>query len=445
MKNRFSLKKFSFWKLFFITLIFIVLFTVTLSVYNSTLCSGDESKNTIQNPEKIVLVDVTGVEVSGGIHTLSKYLVQKIAQRHPNWKLLIFHDYGTDHLWHPIEKFNVAPFHIIKNYHVLGFFQKTFDISELLPDFVQKFPKPIRHFLGKVKFFLLYSRWIPDIDLIFDPVTTFGFNNFYYPRVTVMHDILYYDIPRYSFKYEVSKVAAEAAAKYSDAIITISRFTKRRIIDVFNVDERKIHLIYTQLSRRLDFDVQNSAEILKKYGLTSNNYIVYPSAFWKHKNHDRLIAAFIKYKQTYKTSLKLVMIGPSTRKEIEYPQEFSNDVVITSAISDVEFSTILRNSKAVIQCSLYEGFGMTILEGMAAGRPVAAGDVASIPEVAGDAVLYFDPYSVDDICRAIHEITTNVELQNLLIERGKARVEKFSDTDQMIDEYIKVLESVMNK
>ncbi len=449
MKNRFSLKKVNLWRVFFITIICVISLSVVLSLYNFLFYANHEDKNTIQNPEKVVLVDVTGIEDPGGVYILSKYLVQKIAEKRPNWKLLVFHTDETNHLWDSLTKNNVVSFHAIKNYPVIGFLHSTLDIFELLPNFVQNFSKSVQHFLGKLKFFFLYSRWIPNIDLIFDPVTTYGINNFYYPRVTIIHDMLYYDIPTHLFQYKISSSATKFAAKYSDQIITISRFTKRRIIDVFDIDESKIHLIYTQLSKRLDdFDAKNASEILKKYALTSNNYIVYPSAFWRHKNHSRLIAAFIKYKQTYKTSLKLVMIGHAPQKsniDIRCPPEFCEDVIITGFISDTEFMTIMKNAKAVIQCSLYEGFGMTVLEGMAAGKPVIASNIASIPEVAEDAVLYFDPYDIDDICRAIRTITNSPLLRNTLIEKGRKQVEKFSNTDQMIDEYIKVLESVMNR
>lgn len=446
MKN--TSRKINFVRLFCITLACLITFSILLSFCNFIFYTNNTDKNTIKNPEEVILVDVTGIINPGGIYTLSKYLISEISQKRPNWKLLIMHAQDENYLWKPLISKNVESFHIIKNYAVIGTFYFLFNILESLPNFIEKLPKAVKHFIGKVKFFLLYSRWLPDIDLFFDPVTTFGFNNFYYPRVTVMHDILYHDIPRFSFKYDVSKAAAESAAKYSDEIITISKFTKRRLIDVFGIDENKIHLIQTKLSKRLKSEIKNQNEILQKYALTSNNYIVYPSAFWPHKNHERLIKAFVKYKENSKTNLKLVMIGTAPpKKEIlkEVPPELEKDIIVTDFINDNAFQAIIKNSKAVIQCSLYEGFGMTVLEGMAAGKVVAASKTASIPEVAEDAVLYFDPYEVDDICRAIHEITNNTPSLNILIGKGRKQVEKFSNKDQMIDEYIKVIEDTTNR
>jgi glycosyltransferase involved in cell wall biosynthesis len=119
-------------------------------------------------------------------------------------------------------------------------------------------------------------------------------------------------------------------------------------------------------------------------------------------------------------------------------------VVFTGFISNDDLQVIIENSLAIVFPSLYEGFGMPVIEGMAAGKPVAASREASIPEVAGDAALYFDPYDVDDMCEAIHEITSNEDLRRSLIEKGKVRVKNFSNKEEMVDKYISLMESVMN-
>jgi glycosyltransferase involved in cell wall biosynthesis len=94
---------------------------------------------------------------------------------------------------------------------------------------------------------------------------------------------------------------------------------------------------------------------------------------------------------------------------------------------------------------LYEGFGMPLVEAMVAGIPIACSTGGSIPEVAGDAALYFDPYSVDEMAAAIDRIVNEENLRKTLIAKGNERVKIFMDNDAMIDDYIRVFEEVMEE
>jgi glycosyltransferase involved in cell wall biosynthesis len=262
------------------------------------------------------------------------------------------------------------------------------------------------------------------------------------PSIAIIHDMACYDMGRmYS---DTIRQFTDNTVRYSDKIITVSNFSRRRICELQGIYARDVHVIHTRLSQRLSEKINNSEEILGKYNLRKGQYIIYPSCFWRHKNHRRLLQAFEKYLKKYKTDLKMVFVG--SLKDKKNKLSFLNEkVIITDFVDDKTFQALLEGSSAVIQCSLYEGFGMTVLEGMRAGKPVTASRIASIPEVAGDAVLYFDPYDIDDMCEAIHEITTNTKLRESLIAKGWERVKKFSDKDKMIDQYIEVFESVMNR
>lgn len=430
-----------------LSIVFLIfIFSLGGIALNHFITNDNSIKNI--NAEKIILVDATEFLLGGGIYTLTKNIVQEISKKRPKWKFIIAYPKDTDDKWwRSIMNEHIIPLHIKKSVPTLACFYYAFDIFEFCSGLINKLPKSMRNIIGKMKFFLMYSQWLPDIDLLFDPATTTCINNFYFDRITIIHDLLYHYIPNLTPHYEFSKKATEAAIKNSNEIITISKFSRDRIIDRF--DCKNINMIYTRLPKRLDREISYSEStlVLNKYNLKKFEYIVYPSAFWKHKNHERLILAFKKFIKTYNDQkLKLVLLGIAPAYSRIYkliPSHLKDRIVVTDFVDDTSFQIILQNAKAVIQCSLHEGFGMTVFEGMAAGRPVAAGDVTSIPEIAGDAVLYFDPYSVDDICRAIFEITTDIELQNLLIAKGKIQVTKFSNTDQMIDEYIKVFESVM--
>jgi glycosyltransferase involved in cell wall biosynthesis len=357
-------------------------------------------------------------------------------------------EFYDDH-WKNLENGkNVDVLHMIANNVAIVFFlmlNSSF-INTVLTEIIDPLPQGIKKFLGKIKFFLLYSRILPDADLFFDPVGTTPFNNFYLPRVTLIHDIIYNDLPRYMYTAKYAKKSVEAAARHSDTIISVSKFSQRRIREVLDIDEAKVYFVHTAFAKRLKkpLAVDHKA-ILRKYGLKKNKYIVYPSCFWQHKNHSRLLQAFAKYLKQYNSDMKLVLMRSFTEKiAFVYDlHDLADHVVTTDYVDNDTFRVILENASAIIQASLYEGVGMTVLEGMDAGKPVTASRVASVPEIAGDAVLYFDPYDIDDMCSAIHRITSDEDLREYLVEKGREQVEKFSNKEKMTEEYIKILESVM--
>jgi glycosyltransferase involved in cell wall biosynthesis len=118
-------------------------------------------------------------------------------------------------------------------------------------------------------------------------------------------------------------------------------------------------------------------------------------------------------------------------------------VVFTNFIPDDELNVLLSNALAFVHPSLYEGFGMPVIEAMTAGVPVICSNAGSLPEVAGDAALFFDPYNVDEIAAAMKRIVEDEGLRRELIQKGYKQAAKFADADKMVDEYIEVFEEVM--
>jgi glycosyltransferase involved in cell wall biosynthesis len=437
------------WKEISFVRMLVIFFSVVFlyTAYNAAFCNIKYGvKSDYSGYEKTILIDVCRSHFRGGMYTLTKDVILEIASKRPNWKFIIAHEENM-RAWRDVENGkNIDIFTSVQNYLTVPIFHFISDLSflENFRELIMKLPENIRVFLGKLKFFLMYSRWLPNVNLFFDPSATHHFNDFYLPRVSIIHDLLYSDLPELLSSPVIQEKGMEAAARFSNAIIAISNFTKKKILDVLAVDENKVHMIHTQFSKRLHKIIENHGDILKKYGLKKNEYLVYPSAFWGHKNQGRLIEAFLHYLKSGNSELKLVLMGTASESDrIIATNRFKGQVIVTGFVDDDIFQVILEDALAMIHPSLYEGFGMTVLEGMAAGIPVAAGRVASVPEIAGDAALYFDPYDVDDICRAIKEIISNASLRKSLVEKGKKRVEKFSHKDDMINQYIAVMESVM--
>jgi hypothetical protein len=114
-------------------------------------------------------------------------------------------------------------------------------------------------------------------------------------------------------------------------------------------------------------------------------------------------------------------------------------VMLIEFLPDEDFAGLLRACRAVIFPSLCEGFGMPVLEAMAFDKPVLCGNLTSLPEIAGDAALLFDPRKPMEIVRAIEQIETDSKLPSLLVERGRARLAAFGDAAGMARQYLDVL------
>jgi glycosyltransferase involved in cell wall biosynthesis len=182
---------------------------------------------------------------------------------------------------------------------------------------------------------------------------------------------------------------------------------------------------------------------------TSGRYLLYPANFWRHKNHELLLIAFGIYRTTHPQSdLKLVLTGaPSPRRdelmEAARRMGLSDRVIFPGYLADADFAALLRGALAMIFPSLFEGFGMPVLEAMAAGVPVLCGNLTSLPEIAGDAALLFDPRRPAEIVAAIERLETDPALRAELAERGRSRAAEFIQPEEWAARYWAVFEDAI--
>jgi glycosyltransferase involved in cell wall biosynthesis len=152
----------------------------------------------------------------------------------------------------------------------------------------------------------------------------------------------------------------------------------------------------------------------------------------KHKNLPRLIDAFAGIRGQIPHNL--IVVGKregflnSEKLSPSISADLDGRVRFTGQVTDQELREYYRNATALIFPSLYEGFGFPLVEAMAEGCPIACSKVASLPEVAGDAALLFDPFSIEDIGRALLQITSDSALRYTLAERGRQRLGQFVGT-----------------
>jgi glycosyltransferase involved in cell wall biosynthesis len=178
--------------------------------------------------------------------------------------------------------------------------------------------------------------------------------------------------------------------------------------------------------------------------------LLYPANFWPHKNHRLLFEALRQYRQQRPDSdLKLVCTGAPNKAMHELQRSAEDElqtgtVVFPGYLSTGQLQGLLDSCAALIYPSLYEGFGLPLLEAMVRGKPVLCSNVASLPEIAGQAAEYFDPTDPTDIARAIASVMhDDAELVEARLECGRARARTFGNASDMARKYYALLTEVL--
>lgn len=216
-------------------------------------------------------------------------------------------------------------------------------------------------------------------------------------------------------------------------IIAPSLFTKGEIIKYYQVAPEKISVIPNAVSDDFCVVVEDAevARVREKYALPEN-FILYVGTFQPRKNISFLIEAYATLSERLPQT-RLVLVGSKTAyhtdvhinaalKRIPYERS----VIFPGFVEQKDLPAVIRAAHTFAFPSLYEGFGIPLLEAMSQGVPVAASNIQSLQEVAGDAALYFDPVSVAECAEMLYTLSVDEERRGVLLEKGKERFQTFS-------------------
>jgi glycosyltransferase involved in cell wall biosynthesis len=236
------------------------------------------------------------------------------------------------------------------------------------------------------------------------------------PLVITVHDMIYELFPDYFYNDAMTVKHKKNMIFNADKVIAISENTKRDILKLYpEIDSEKIAVIYHGLS----YDRLDDTEKKEKY-------ILYTGQRAGYKNFDTFINAVAPLLVQY--DLQLICTGNTfNKKELQLLKELQiTDRVISRFVTDDSLPGVYTKAIAFIFPSVYEGFGFPILEAFAAGCPVVLSNASCFPEIAGDAALYFDPYSIADMRSIIERVILSPSIQSELINKGKEQVKKYS-------------------
>jgi glycosyltransferase involved in cell wall biosynthesis len=227
---------------------------------------------------------------------------------------------------------------------------------------------------------------------------------------------------------EVShRPSAEAATR----IIAISDFTKKTLMEKYGIDSERISVVHLGCDEAFDVEDPVAMEgVKRKYDLPER-FLLYTAATWPHKNHINLIRGMKILKEKYGFRDKLILTGFPVAGHDEIMSEISasglsEDVRFIGYVPERELPPLFKLATLMVFPSLFEGFGIPVVEAMKAGLPVASSNAASLPEVGGDAVLYFDPENPEDISRKVMTLIEDRDMRGKLVERGIMRASQFT-------------------
>lgn len=259
------------------------------------------------------------------------------------------------------------------------------------------------------------------------PVKVRGAKNIY-----TLHDLVPLKLPYTTLDKKTRYLALmRLLAREADHLVTVSEASRRDIIELLGVPEDRVTNTYQAADLSTDLANAGMADAAahQVIDLSANGYFLFVGAIEPKKNVGRLIEGFL----AAQPSAKLVIVGKKAwkwKKELALVELMAgNPQAPVIHLDYVPFPTLvslIRGAKAMVFPSLYEGFGLPVLEALQLGTPVITANTGSLPEVAGDAALMVDPYDATSIAQAITTLDRDAELRATLIARGKIQAAKFS-------------------
>jgi glycosyltransferase involved in cell wall biosynthesis len=229
------------------------------------------------------------------------------------------------------------------------------------------------------------------------------------PAAVSLLDVQHLFYPEFFSRAErlYRRIAYGRALREARAVVAISRHVKESLVERMGLEADRVEVIHLGLDH----------ELFRPGDEPREPFLLYPANPWPHKNHERLFEALTRLRRE-RPGLRLVLTGTGLER-LSPPA----GVEVRGRVPREQLASLYRRASALVFPSLYEGFGQPPLEAMASGCPVASSTAGSLPEICGDAALYFDPTSVEEM---VESISTVLESPEGLVERGLRRAALFT-------------------
>jgi glycosyltransferase involved in cell wall biosynthesis len=255
------------------------------------------------------------------------------------------------------------------------------------------------------------------------------------PLIVSIMDVIHLNSPAYSRNWSThfyARPMLNAAARKADHIVTVSQYSKNEIVQALGVPETRISVIPCGVGREFTANCAplQATELLRAFGVQAP-FLLYVGNLKPHKNVTTLLRAFAQLRQKRNLCHSLLIVGDDARWKPSVIEEcarlgIQECTTLVSFVPQELLPRIYASADLLVMPSTVEGFGLPVLEAMACGTPVVSSCAASLPEVADDAALYFDPASPEDLAFQIERVLQSREMQALLGRKGIERAKRFS-------------------
>ncbi|WP_223154209.1 glycosyltransferase family 4 protein [Campylobacter concisus] len=265
-------------------------------------------------------------------------------------------------------------------------------------------------------------------------------------RVVTIHDafhLAFYDTLNFMQKIYAKTILNQALSR-SDIVLSVSNFSRSEILKYTKTD-KNIFVVPNAIDERRfnQYCDSNTLEAVARDYSLPKDFVLFVGNVKPHKNLKNLLFALEK------TNLNLVIVGKkdgfitgdSVISEIIQTKNLSNRIFFTGYVKDTDIAAIYNLAKLFVFPSLYEGFGIPPLEAQACGCPVVCSNAASLPEVCGDSVIYFDPHDVEDMRNKIQIVLSDENLRNELRAKGFENIKRFS-WERSAKQIIEIMENL---
>lgn len=316
-------------------------------------------------------------------------------------------------------------------------FDRPFDKSYIFASNVTPvvIPPPARHpVLWYIWFDISIAIWLkknkPDLFLSPDGYACL---NTQVKQLCIFHDLAFEH-----FEDGISKIQLKYMRKYTpkfakkvNRLATVSQYSKNDIVQKYGIDPNKIDVVYNGANELFKpLNTEEKTTIKNKYS-QGFDYFLYVGSIHPRKNVATLLQAFDSFKKQTNSNYKLVLTGRMAWKTdkvnaIYNQMEFKNDVLFTGYLSNEDLAKVTASAFAMCYVSLFEGFGIPIIEAMQSGVPVICSNTSSMKEIGEAASIQVNPSSIESICHAMKMLYTDTNLQETLITKGFERQALFS-------------------
>ena len=290
-----------------------------------------------------------------------------------------------------------------------------------------------------------------EVDLLFCPFTAPTYAEPGIPVVSVFYDLQHLVYPHFFDHQELAgrDATLDRVRQRVESIICISEYSRQGLLAHLKITPERTYSVPVCIHTRLTENHPNR-DMLENLNLKNQSYLFYPANFWPHKNHKMLLTAYnILLRRNPDLELDLVFTGAlrQPEKELRAAVEamgLEKRVHFLGYLSDEELAAVFQGCHLLIFPSLFEGFGVPLLEAFTFGKPVLCSWVGSLPEIGGEAALYFDPRKPLDMVRTIEQVINNPDQATELVRQGYERLSKFS-REEMALRYLDIFNQTLQK